>query len=204
MLSIGGAFGLAYYFEYRLTHDVDAWWNPLAGEEDRRNVIRCLTDALSRFGETRTRSWGDVVSVELKEKGSIVFSFQIARRSGQLETPRVAPWPGHVLLDSFRDLLAAKMMALVERGAPRDFRDIYLLCERGLADPGMCWELWKERRKLAGDDTLPSRARLALLTSLNRIELQRPLSMVEDADKRAQAEQLRTWFRKEFLDGLVD
>lgn len=25
-ISIGGAFGLAYYLEYRPTHDVDAWW----------------------------------------------------------------------------------------------------------------------------------------------------------------------------------
>jgi len=203
-LSIGGAFGLAYYLEYRPTHDVDAWWEPSAGEEDRRKVVRCLREALSRFGETRARSWGDVVSVELQESGKVVFSFQIARRSGQLEESREAPWPPHILLDSFKDLVAAKMVALVERGAPRDFRDIHALCEAGLADPRSCWILWKERRLLAGDDTSPSRARLALLTHLKRIELQRPLPKIADPHQRIGAEHLRAWFREEFLNGLVD
>ena len=25
-ISLGGAFGLFHYFDYRPTHDVDAWW----------------------------------------------------------------------------------------------------------------------------------------------------------------------------------
>jgi hypothetical protein len=27
-LSLGGAFGLLHYLDYRPTHDVDAWWMP--------------------------------------------------------------------------------------------------------------------------------------------------------------------------------
>jgi len=56
-----------------------------------------------------------------------IFSFQIARRSAQLHPSTTSPWEG-VLLDSFEDLVANKMIDLVERGAPRDFLDINRLC----------------------------------------------------------------------------
>ncbi|MCP4360979.1 MAG: hypothetical protein GY796_23475 [Chloroflexi bacterium] len=29
-ISLGGAFGLMHYFEYRATYDVDAWWQTAA------------------------------------------------------------------------------------------------------------------------------------------------------------------------------
>ncbi len=109
-----------------------------------------------------------------------------------------------MLLDSFRDLLAAKMVALVERGAPRDFRDIYAICEAGLSDPRLCWSLWQQRRRLSGDDTAAGRARLAILTHLERIELHRPLDVIPDAKEREQAGTLRAWFRGRFLDDLTD
>ena len=47
-----------------------------------------------------------------------MFSFQIAARSAQIAQPLSAPWPGGLLLDTPDDLVAAKMVALVERGAP--------------------------------------------------------------------------------------
>lgn len=203
-ISLGGAFGLSYYLEYRSTHDVDAWWSPSAGDADRRRIVSLLQDTLRRFGQVRVRSWGDVVSVELEAGGKVVFSFQIASRTAQIEEPQPAPWPRGVLLDSFRDLLAAKMVALVERGAPRDFRDIHAICGAGLADPELCWSLWQQRRGLTGDDTAPSRARLALLTHLERIELHRSLDAIEDPEEKARASALRSWFRGRFLDGLVD
>jgi predicted nucleotidyltransferase component of viral defense system len=78
--------------------------------------------------------WGDVVSVELELGGKTVFSFQIAERSAQLEEPVEGVWPGGLGLDSFDELIASKMSALVERGAPRDFRDIYSVCEVGLCE----------------------------------------------------------------------
>jgi len=35
------------------------------------------------------------------------------------------------------------MVALVERGAPRDFLDIYTVCQAGLVTLEECWELWR-------------------------------------------------------------
>jgi len=200
-ISLGGALGLAHYFEYRTTHDVDAWWMPNITEEERRKVIEAIREALQPFGQVRTRMWGDVVSIELMREGKAVFGFQIARRSAQLEPPIRVPWLD-VLLDSFSDILASKMVALVERGAPRDFRDIYSVCQANLATPRQCWQLWRKRQELAGGDTDAHRARLAVLTHLARIEQHRPLSGIQDPNKRAQAERVRAWFKTEFLEAL--
>src|SRR5881628_3982489 len=113
-LSLGGAFGLAHYLEYRETHDVDAWWIEPISPAQKERVARELEGALSRFGEVRRRSWGDVLSVELRQQGRTVFSFQIAGRSAQLRAPVPSPWPGGIFVDSFEDLVASKMVALVE------------------------------------------------------------------------------------------
>lgn len=204
MLVLGGAFGLSYYIEYRRTHDLDAWWIPSTGAEERHRIVTSIQETLGHFGEIRTRSWGDVVSVDLIIENKVVFSFQIASRSAQIVEPQVAPWPPGTLLDSFEDLVAAKMVALVERGAPRDFRDIDAVCRASLANPAACWNLWRRRCELSGSDTAASRARLAVLTHLERIELHRPLKAIPDAADRASAERLRAWFRGEFLDGLLD
>lgn len=96
------------------------------------------------------------------------------------------------------------MVALIERGAPRDFRDIYALCQAGLTTPEECWQVWRQRQQLAGSDTDTQRVRLAIETRLARIELHRPLDGISDPGRKAEAEQARTWFRKEFLDALVD
>lgn len=201
-ISVGGAFGLLHYLDYRFTHDVDAWWAPMATAEDRRRVINVLEATLEPFGQVKMRVWGDVVSVELMQEGKTVFSFQIAHRSAQLEPSSLAEWTG-VLLDSFPDLLASKMVALVERGAPRDFRDIYALCQAELTRPQQCWELWRRRQRLAGSDTDSDRARLAIETHVARIVQHRPLAQIEDPEKRMEAQQLRAWFAEEFLDALT-
>lgn len=57
-LSIGGALGLFYYFEYRFTHDADAWWHEEAGQEQRRQVVQVIETALQTFGQTKTRRCG--------------------------------------------------------------------------------------------------------------------------------------------------
>ncbi len=72
------------------------------------------------------------------------------------------------------------MIALVERGAPRDFLDIYTLCQAGLLSVNDCWELWSRRQTLAGNDADLSRARLAFETHLERIALHRPLEKIVD------------------------
>lgn len=202
-ISLGGAFGLIHYYEYRPTHDVDAWWMPEATTEERQQVVQVVQDVLRPFGSVRVRKWGDVVSVELWQEGQTVFSFQVARRSAQLAPPQPVPWMD-VWLDSFPDLVAAKMVALVERGAPRDFRDIYTLCYAGLTTAEQCWTLWRRRQQLAGSDTDAARARLAVQTHLARIALHRPLNQIADPTERSAAEQVRTWFETEFLNVFMD
>jgi len=201
-ISLGDAFGLAPYFEYRSTHDVDAWWFESITHEEQGQVIKVLEEALHPFGEIRVRSWGDVTSVELAQEKKTIFSFQIARRSAKLQPPLSGLWSGGIHVDSFDDLVASKMTALVERGAPRDFLDIYTLCQHRLCDVGQCWKLWTERQQLSGEDADRQRAGLAVQTHLARLEQARPLAKISDPEQRTAAEQLRTWFSAEFLHGL--
>jgi hypothetical protein len=197
-ISLGGALGLLYYYDYRPTHDVDAWWVD-ATEQDRQRIVRTITKALEPLGMVSVRSWGDVVSIELQDDAGNVFSFQIAQRSAQLEPAKVIPDLG-VLLDSFPDLVASKMIALVERGLPRDFRDIHAVCQAGLITPQKCWDLWSRRQQIAGSDTDHRRAKLAIETHLERIAQHRPLDEITDPEKRREAHQLREWFREVFLN----
>jgi predicted nucleotidyltransferase component of viral defense system len=196
-ISIGGALGLFHYLDYRLTRDVDAWWSDTVTERQRLAVIQTLEKTLSAFGGVRIRSWGDVDSVELQQEGRTVFSFQVAHRSAHLEEPVSAGWID-VPLDSLADLVASKMVALVERGAPRDFLDIYKLCQAGLVTVARCWQLWSRRQILTGSDVDTSRAFLAIETHLERIALHRPLEKIEDPKQRQQAQQVRSWFLGEF------
>jgi len=198
-LSIGGALGLFHYFEYRFTHDADAWWHAEAGQEQRRQVVQVIETALRSFGQTRTRKWGDVVSVELMQADKTVFSFQIASRDVQLRNWVWLEEEG-IALDSLPDLIASKMTALVERGAPRDFLDIFTLCSQNIVEPVECWSLWQERQARSGDNTDFERARLAIETHLERIALHRPLESIPDTEQRMKAETLRRWFRESFLN----
>ena len=197
-ISLGGALGLIHYIDYRPTHDVDAWWSESVSQEKKQDVLRVLETTLSAFGNVRVRSWGDVDSMELAQDGKTVFSFQIARRSVRLEESVSAGWI-EVPLDSLVDLAASKMVALVERGAPRDFLDIFNVCQAGLFSIAECWALWRRRQILAGSDVEASRARLAIETHLERIALHRPLEQIADLAQRNQARQLRDWFLDEFL-----
>jgi hypothetical protein len=201
-ISVGGGLGLLHHLDYRPTNDVDAWWVSSTTVEDQRRVIEAVEAALRPFGQVRQRAWGDVISVELLRENRVAFSFQIARRSAQLSPPTRAPW-GDVLLDSFSDLVAGKMVALVERGAPRDFRDVYALCQAGLTTPQECWGFWERRQELAGSDTDRGRARLAVETHLMRIAQHRPLAGIADPAQRAEAERVRRWFSEEFLNALI-
>lgn len=144
---------------------------------------------------------GEVTSVELARDGVKVFSFQIAQRSAQLESSGSAPWVD-VKLDSLSDLVASKMVALVERGAPRDFLDIHAVCQAELLTEGECWQLWERRQRLSGSDVDRHRARLAVETHVKRIELQRPLAEIADPEQRSAAAQVRVWFKEVFLNAL--
>ena len=201
LVSIGGAVGLAHFLDYRRTHDLDAWWRPEATSEQRERILTAVGDALSRSGDVRRRSWGEVVSIELVTNYKVVFSFQVAARTVQLAPPQTAPWID-VFLDSFDDLVASKMVALVERGLPRDFRDIFALCQAGLCSPEHCWDLWRQRQSGARATQEPDRARTAVLTHLEKIVKHRPLESIPDPAERAEASRLRRWFATEFLDAL--
>lgn len=198
-ISLGGAFGLAHYHEYRPTNDVDAWWREEVDRREKELVAEALATALRPFGEVRTRSWGEVLSVELAVKGETAFSFQIAARSAQLGEPRRGLWPGEIAVDGLEDLMAAKMTALVERGAPRDFRDIHAVCAEGLCSPAQCWSLWTERQRRSRENADLQRARLAVLSHLKRLELARPLAGIADSKAREEAGRLRTWFKEELI-----
>lgn len=198
-LSLGGAFGLAHYHEYRNTNDVDAWWTESATEANRACVLERIRNALRPFGEVSSREPGDVVSIELEENGRTVFSFQVARRSAQIGTSQPSPWPP-VALDPLDDLIAAKMAALVARGAPRDFLDIRELCRVGLASVDECWRLWRLREEKRGVSAPDGAiAREAVLIHLSRIERTRPLSGIADRVDRDRAEATRLWYKREFI-----
>ena len=198
LISLGGDLGLFHYLDYRPTHDVDACWLETITEAQKQAVVQALKTSLSDFGSVRVRAWGDVVSVELSQDGKTVFSFQIASRTAHLEEPVSAGWI-NVPLDSLADLVASKMTALVERGNPRDFLDIFSICQAELLSVEECWALWRRRQKLAGSDAQGSRARLAIETHLERIALYRPLDQITDFGQREQARQLRDWFLTKFL-----
>ena len=200
-LSLGGGLGLLHYLDYRPTHDVDAWWDEDATPQARQAIMRVIEETLRSWGEVDVRSWGEVTSIELSQAGEKVFSFQIARRSAQLEPSGRAPWV-NVKLDSLSDLVASKMVALVERGAPRDFRDIHAVCMADLLTPGECWQLWAQRQRLSGSDTDWTRARLAVTTHLKRIALHRPLAQVSDPQQRSEAAQVRDWYKEDFLNAI--
>ena len=197
-ISLGGAFGLFHYYDYRPTHDVDAWWIEDVTEAKKKEVIQVLQSTLERFGNVRVRLWGDLTSVELSQEGKTVFSFQIAFRSQRLEDLNAAGWID-VPLDSFEDLVSTKMNALVQRGAPRDFLDIYTICQADLVTIEECWNLWHRRQELIGNEHDGSKARLAIETHLERIALQRPLNLIEGDEDRKKAKYLREWFRNSFL-----
>ena len=198
-ISLGGAFGLLHYLDHRPTHDIDAWWSHDATVAQRNQVQELVAHVLAEYGEVRKREWGDVCSIELVQEGKTEFSFQIAERSVQLEDPVSTHWSG-VQLDSLNDLIASKMVALVERGAPRDFVDIFAVCEANFASPRACWGLWQTRQGRTGSSISFSRARLAIATHLKRIELRRPLHSIDERRQRNEAERTRIWFREVFLN----
>jgi predicted nucleotidyltransferase component of viral defense system len=198
LISIGGGFGLFHYLDYRTTHDVDAWWNETVTVQDKNLISATLEKTLSKFGKVKVRKWGDVVSIELVEENKTIFSFQLASRSVRLENSVSANWI-NVPLDSLPDLVASKMTALIERGSPRDFLDIFSICQSELVTISECWSLWRKRQALVNSDENTARAKLAIETHLVRIATHRPLHKITNTLEREQAETLRNWFLNAFL-----
>lgn len=202
-ISIGGAVGLLHFLDYRSTSDLDAWWSEEATALERREVEALIDSTLRAFGEVKIRRWGDVVSIELIQGTKKVFSFQIAQRSSRLQPPEQLGWLP-VAIDTFEDLIASKMVALVERGAPRDFRDIFSICRANLARPAECWRLWRQKMTLEDRDATRERGLLALATHLKRLERLRPIGQIADEKDKLDAQDVRSFFAEVFPNALVD
>jgi hypothetical protein len=100
---------------------------------------------------------------------------------------------GRIPIETLDDNVASKMMALVGRGAPRDFVDIKEVVDAGLMSAARCWELWTAKGPgIALDDAL-----VRVQTHLERIEARMPLERLP-VERRAAAAELRTWYRDVF------
>jgi hypothetical protein len=191
---LGGGVALSHYLEYRPTVDLDAWWRSDGNAETRRLVSTAMQDIAVRHGlECRLRRWGDTESYDLLQDRQKVFSFQISSRTRYLDAPRPAGWTP-VLIETLRDNIASKMVALVERGAPRDMRDVYELCTRDILTIDECWQLWKDKTSRRDD----REGRDKVLFHVERLELQRPLERIPSAHERVNAAALRHWFKYRF------
>ena len=192
---LGGYFALQHYAGYRSTRDIDAWWRTHSAAATEAAVRAVMGEIAATEGyELRERRFGDTSSFELRRDGKKWFSFQIAVRSVELEPPVPSAWPP-ILIETLRDNIGAKMNALVERGAPRDFLDIMHLVTAKLTSPAQCWTLWEKKNPAGSVQSARSKAEF----HLTAMETRRPLHTIKDPNERAKAEQARDWFRREFL-----
>ncbi|NOT02404.1 MAG: nucleotidyl transferase AbiEii/AbiGii toxin family protein [Phycisphaerales bacterium] len=192
---LGGYFAMQHYLEYRNTHDIDAWWRTRADAATEAVIREAMTGVAAEEGlEFRERRFGETLSFELRRAGRRCFSFQIAVRSVELEPPTASAWPP-IQIETLQDNLGAKMNALVDRGAPRDFTDVMHVVKAGLADTARCWELWS--RKNPGQPV--SAARDKVLHHLAELASRRPVDSIADPSERQRARDTREWYRLEFL-----
>lgn len=188
---LGGGVALQHYCEFRSTVDLDAWWAKDARPETEALINEVMTTVAARHRlEVDVRQWRETQSYELKENNKKRFSFQIALRSVQLEPASDSEW-APVKLESFRDNLAAKMTALVDRGAPRDFLDVREVCYRDLAEVDECWQAWAQKNPASN----AMDARLRVLHHLEQLESRRPLEIISSAEERERAREVRSWMR---------
>lgn len=190
---IGGGVALQHYCPHRPTVDLDGWWRDRARHETETLLEHVLgAVAAERGWSYRRRAFGDTQSFELVQGNQKVFTVQIAVRSRALDEPLPSAW-APVWIETFRDNLGAKMNALVGRGAPRDFTDVFEVCQRGLATPDDCWLLWQQKNP--GQEVREAQTRV--LHHLEQIEARRPLAALTDPVERERAERLRAWVRRE-------
>lgn len=138
--------------------------------------------------EIRGAVWGDVQALDVVLEGRKIFSVQIADRTSQLGPSVESPW-GSLRIESLTDNLASKMSALVRRGSPRDFLDIYTTIRHNLATWEGCWALWQMKNS---HHQIPD-GQLAVRVHLIGIKARRPLTRLPE-EKRASAVALRRFF----------
>jgi hypothetical protein len=192
---IGGGVALSHYSPHRKTFDLDAWWR----SEPKPETIELLRASMKKIAESHRgvfeeRRGADVLSLDIKEtSGRKVFSFQIAQRDLYLDRPITSSWDP-VLLETFSDNIASKMVALVDRGASRDFADIREIVLRDLISLEECWNLYLLKR---GDADVEA-AKQQVLEHLERIEARRPLESITDPEARSYTESVRSWYYENF------
>lgn len=195
---LGGYFALKHYLNYRQSKDIDAWWSQSSSLEERQAAVQLLRQVLEQVAnrnelELSERSSSTTLSLELKQGRETVFSVQIAARDIELDPPIVSPYPP-IQIETLRDNIGAKMNALVNRGAPRDFIDIYAIAQSGTATVQELWECWQQKNpRLNLAD-----AKAQVLRSLSAIEQRRPASRMTEGE-RLQTIPVRTWIREQLL-----
>jgi hypothetical protein len=194
---LGGYFALKHYLDYRDTSDVDAWWRTRRDSDALEAARAAFAGAARQFGySVHERSWGETISIEAFDDDRKVFSFQVATRSVEIEPPVASPW-GRIPIETLNENMGAKMNALVARGAPRDFVDVKAVVDAGLVSVERCWELWLAKNVGRNLDE----ARLAVQNRLAGIVARMPLERLP-AERRAEAETLRAWYRDVFTNRL--
>jgi hypothetical protein len=192
---LGGYFALKHYLDYRKTHDIDAWWRTRANSATALAIEDIMRSLAADEGLAfQKRVFGDTASFEFIRDKRRVFSFQIAVRSVELEPPVASPWPP-VLIETLADNVGAKMNALVDRGAPRDFADIRRLADAALVNQTQCWELWQRKNPGGSMDDARNKVRL----HLRALTARRPLDSIANPAERQQASATRQWFDTKFL-----
>jgi hypothetical protein len=194
---LGGYLALQHYVDYRTTHDIDAWWRSRA-DPSAETVIRQVMQQVAAETQMalRERRFGDTLSFELAQEGQQRFSFQIAARSIAVEEPQPSAWPP-LQIETLADNIGAKMNALVNRGAPRDFLDVHAVVDRGLLTTDRCWELWQAKNPGASAES----GKRNILLHLAGLESRRPIDSIADPQARERARHVRHWFTHVFVRG---
>jgi len=194
---LGGYLALQHYVDYRVSHDIDAWWADRADPAVERIIRLVMRQVAAEAGMAlEERRFGETLSFELVHEGQQRFSFQIAVRSVALEEAQPSAWPP-LRLETLADNVGAKMNALVNRGAPRDFLDIHAVVTADLLTPARCWELWQAKNPGAAIEA----ARQNLLLHLAGLDARRPVESIADPAARERARTVRQWFKDVFLRG---
>ena len=194
---LGGYLALQHYLDYRTTHDIDAWWSTRADSAAEKAIRQVMQQVAGEAQMAlRERRFGDTLSFELVQEGQQRFSFQIAVRSIAVEEPQPSAWPP-LRIETLADNIGAKMNALVNRGAPRDFLDVHAVIDAGLLTSRRCWELWQAKNPGGSTEA----ARQNLLLHLAGLDLRRPLESITDPQARERAQRVRQWFKDVFVRG---
>lgn len=194
---LGGGLALQHYHQFRRSHDIDAWWSD-APSQEAKAAIQGAVEAVARAHgyATRCREWGETVSFEIvnpQSKSERLFSFQIALRDIAIDPPLESAWRP-LLIETLRDNIGSKMNALVNRGAPRDFSDIYELIDAGICSAEECWELWSLKNPGADIGEAKDKA----LHKIAEIEARMPLAAFAQ-EERPRVIERRSFFKNEFL-----